>query len=33
MFAAGARDARPLKVKAAMVSRPDGNTPSSAGRP
>ena len=33
MFAAGARDARPLEVMAALVSRPEGNTPSSAGRP
>jgi hypothetical protein len=34
MFSVGLlRDARPLKVKAGMMSRPDGNTPSSAGRP
>jgi hypothetical protein len=31
MFSVGAHGARPPKAKAAMVSRPDGSTPSSAG--
>jgi hypothetical protein len=31
MFSVGAHGARPPRAKAAMVSRPAGNTPSSAG--